>query len=106
MPASQSPQDAMERTDNYVSIENTYQGQLSAGIGGLPTYKTASVPASVNWGRKGDGELGMLDASLIFKAYHEIITWRKNSFLVPHGKTGRDFIDHITKQIHDWNNGT
>ena len=73
-PASQSPQDAMERTDNYTSIENTYQGQSSEAIGGLPPYKAASVPASVNWGCKGDGELRMLDASLIFKAYHEIIT--------------------------------
>ena len=70
------------------------------------TYKVASVPASVNWGRKGDGEMIMLDASLIVKAYNEIITWRKNSFLVPYGKTGRDFIDQITKHINDWNNGT
>ena len=30
----------------------------------------------------------------------------KNSFLVPYGKTGRAFIDQITKHIHDWNNGT
>ena len=48
----------------------------------------------------------MLDASLIVKAYNEIITWLKNSFLVPHGKTGRDFIDQITKHINDCNNGT
>ena len=48
----------------------------------------------------------MLDASLIFKAYNEIITWRKNSFLVPYGKTGRDFIDQTTKHIRDWNNET
>ena len=70
-------------------------------MGGLPPYKAASVPAFVNWGRKGDGEMIMLDASLIVKAYNEIITWRKNSFLVPYGKTGRDFIDQITKHIND-----
>ena len=79
---------------------------MPEAMGGLPPYKAASVPASVNWGRKGDGEMIMLDASLIVKAYNEIITWRKNSFLVPYGKTGRDFIDQITKHINDWNNGT
>ena len=29
-----------------------------------------------------------------------------NTFLVPYGKTGRDFIDQLTKHINDWNNGT
>ena len=91
----------MERTDDYVSIENTYQESPEA-IGGLPPYKAAAV----NWGRKGDGEMIMLDSSLIVKAFNEIITWRKYSFLVPYGKTGRDFIDQITKHINDWNNGT
>ena len=28
----------------------------------------------------------------------------KNTFLVPYGKTGRDFIDQLTKHIDDWNN--
>ena len=82
------------------------QDQLPEAIGGLPHYKAAGVPASVNWGRKGDGELIMPDASFIVEGYNEIITWRKNSFLVPCRKTGRDFIDQITKHIHDWNNGT
>ena len=37
-------------------------------------------------------------------AYNEVTTWRKNTFLVPYGKTGRDFIDQLTKHIDDWNN--
>ena len=63
----------MERADDYASIENTHQESPEA-MGGLPPYKAASVPASVNWGRKGDGEMIMLDASLIVKAHKEIIT--------------------------------
>ncbi|CAB4008847.1 Hypothetical predicted protein, partial [Paramuricea clavata] len=39
-------------------------------------------------------------------AYDEITTWRKNVFLVPYGKIGRDFIDQITMHINDWNSGS
>ena len=31
---------------------------------------------------------------------------KKNTFLVPYGKIGRDFIDQLSKHISDWNNGT
>jgi len=48
----------------------------------------------------------MLDASLIVKASNEIAAWQKNSFLVPYGKTGKVFVDQITKHINDWNSGT
>ena len=30
----------------------------------------------------------------------------KNTFLVPYGKTGREFIDKFTERINDWNNGS
>ena len=30
----------------------------------------------------------------------------KNTFLVPYGKIGRDFIDQLSKHINDWNNGS
>ena len=30
----------------------------------------------------------------------------KNTFLVPYGKVGRDFIDQLSKHINDWTNGT
>ena len=31
---------------------------------------------------------------------------KKNTFLVPYGKIGRDFIDQLSKHINDWNNDT
>ena len=45
-----------------------------------------------------------LTTATIDDAYNEVTTWRKNTFLVPYGKTGRDFIDQLTKHIDDWNN--
>ena len=48
-----------------------------------------------------------LNTSTIENAYDEITSWRKNTLiLVPYGKTGRDFIDQLTKHVNDWNNGT
>ena len=52
-----------------------------------------------------DGEIITINSSLIDRAYNEITTWRKNTFLVPYGKIGRDFIDQLSKHINDWNNG-
>lgn len=48
----------------------------------------------------------MLNPSAIDTAYNEITTWRKNTFLVPYGKTGRNFIEQFTKHFNDWNNKT
>ena len=45
-----------------------------------------------------------ITTATIDDAYNEVTTWRKNTFLVPYGKTGRDFIDQLTKHIDDWNN--
>ena len=45
-----------------------------------------------------------VNSSEIDKSYDKITAWRKNSFLVPCGKTGRDFIDQLTKHHNDWNN--
>ena len=45
-----------------------------------------------------------ITTATIDDAYNEVTKWRKNTFLVPYGKTGRDFIDQLTKLIDDWNN--
>ena len=45
-----------------------------------------------------------ITTATIDDAYNEVTTWRKKTFLVPYGKTGRDFIDQLTKLIDDWNN--
>ena len=45
-----------------------------------------------------------ITTATIDDAYNEVTTRRKNTFLVPYGKTGRDFINQLTKLIDDWNN--
>ena len=90
-------------TDNR--SENSSNKMLNDVPGCLPEYVEVNRPQLVNWNRNSDGEIITINSSLIDEAYTEITTWRKNTFLVPYGKTGRDFIDQLTKHIDDWNNG-
>ena len=60
----------------------------------------------INWGKRSDGNAIVISTSVITDAYNEIATWRKNVFLVPYGKVGRDFIDQVTLHINDWNSGS
>ena len=69
--------------------------------GCLPDYEPVSKPSSVYWGRKSDGAEIWLKTSA--HAYNKV-AWRKNAFLIPYGKIGRDFIDQVAKHISDWNN--
>ena len=85
--------------------ENLLQDHIEVP-GLLPSHEITSKPSYVHWGRRSDGVEIMLNTSSIDTAYNEITTWRKNTFLVPHGKTGRDFIEQLTKHINDWNNKT
>ena len=48
----------------------------------------------------------MIPTSIITDAYNEIVTWRKNVFLVPYGKIGREFIDQVTLHINEWNSSS
>ena len=58
------------------------------------------------WGQHGDGRTITVSSSTIDNAYYEISEWRKNTFLVPYRKVGREFIDKMTEDINDWNNGS
>ena len=64
------------------------------------------TPLIINWGRRADGSTITVYSSVITKAYDEITQWRKNTFLVPYGKVGREFIDQPMTHITDWNNAT
>ena len=57
------------------------------------------MPPIISWGRRADGTIITVDSSTIIKAYDEITQWRKNTFLVPYGKVGREFIDQLTQHI-------
>ena len=87
--------------------EQTEQGENNVSrLGCLPDYNTVYKPSVINWGKRSDGSAIAIPTSIITDAYNEISTWRKNVFLVPFGKVGRDFIDQITSHINDWNSGS
>ena len=72
--------------------------------GHLPDFSAVDMPSIVSWGRRADGTIITVNSSTIIKAYDEITQWRKNTFLVPYGKVGREFIDQLTQHITEWNN--
>jgi len=85
------------------AIDNALTNQLP---GRLPEYKALESPRPFNWGLSSDGRTITVKTSSTDSAYNDISQWHKNTFLVPYGKTGKDFIDQLTKHINNWNNGT
>ena len=82
-------------TDDVVS-------EARAGVhapGHLPNFSAIDMSSIVSWGRRVDGTIITVNLSTIIKAYDEITQWRKNTFLVPYGKVGREFIDQLTQHI-------
>ena len=87
--------------------EEIEQGENNVNRPGcLLDYNTVYKPFMINWGKRGDGSAIFIPTSIITDAYNEIATWRKNIFLLPYGKVGRDFIDQITLHINGWNSGS
>ena len=86
-----------------MSVESPPQDHFEMP-GCFPDYEPVSMRSSIYWGRKSDGADIWLNTTSIANAYNEVTTWRKNTFLVPYGKIGRDFIDQVAKHINDWNN--
>ena len=73
--------------------------------GYLPDFNAVDMPSIVSWGRRADGTIITVNLSPIIKAYEEI-TMVQNTFLVPYGKVGREFIDQLTQHIAEWNNAS
>ena len=70
----------------------------------LPEYNRIDIPASIEWGKSDNGFPILIQTSTVINAYDEIILWKKNVFLVPYGKIGREFIEQLTIHINQWNN--
>lgn len=82
------------------------RGNNDSVPGCLPEYFSTRKPSLINWGKRKDGSSIVIPSSIIIDAYDEIARWKKNVFLVPYGKIGRDFIDQVTSHINDWNNSS
>ena len=74
--------------------------------GSLPECNTLHTPSSFVWGQYDEGRSIIVNVSTIENTYDEISKWRKNTFLVPFGKTGKEFIDTLKELINKWNNGS
>ena len=92
---------------NQDNASESDTGQDNESVPGcLPDYLPTAEPSLINWGKRNDGSTIVLSSSTIINAYSEIVRWKKNVFLVPLGKIGRDFIDQVTSNINDWNNSS
>ena len=58
---------------------------------------TEQQAANISWGHHtGEDEI----LKVIRETYKEIIAWKKNLFLLPRGKVGRDFIIELTRLVN------
>ncbi|EDO37922.1 predicted protein [Nematostella vectensis] len=74
--------------------------------GCLPEHNIVNNPSMITWNTRNDGSAIVTPTSVVTDAYNEIVKWKKNVFLVPYGKIGREFIDQVTSHINDWNAGS
>lgn len=86
-------------------IEQNYLDNVSV-LGCLPEHNVVDKPTMITWGTRSDGSLTVIPTTIITDPYNEIVTWRKNVFRVPYGKTGKEFIDQVTSHINDWNSNS
>ena len=96
--SSQIPVDSTQ-SESILEDYNSYPGCL-------PEFNPVAKPNEIFWSIDSDGVPTIIPTSTITSTYNEIVTWKKNAFLVPYGRTGKDFIDELTSRINDWNIGT
>ena len=75
-------------------------------MGSLPECNTLHTPSSFVWGQYDEGRSIIVNVSTIENTYEEISKWCNNTFLVPFGKTGKEFIDTLKELINKWNNSS
>ena len=67
----------------------------------LPTF-TPIEGSNFRWGEQEGEDL----AETIRSAYYEVTTWRRNIFLVPSGKAGKEFVRELTRLINAYAQAT
>ena len=84
----QIPGDSPDQTaeQRNQTIEESEDNCPALGV--VPDYVSICKPETIKWGNHFDGSKIVLQTSVITDAYNEIVTGRKNVFLVPYGKTG------------------
>ena len=53
------------------------------------------------------GDLSIEDVNQVVNAtYEECVKWKRNLFMLPSGKIGKDYIDECIRLIHEWVNNS
>ena len=78
-------------TDHHPETNNS----LHPDIHVPPIQATPAV-----WGNHSAEDVKMI----INAIYEECVKWKKNLFLLPSGRIGKDFVDEMTRLIHEWIN--
>ena len=47
-----------------------------------------------------------ISSNTIGKIYYKVVFWHKNLFLLPSGFCGKNYIEEITKLLHEWIHGS
>ena len=81
----------------FVEGNRNIESEINSGL---------ETPSSFIWGQYDEGRSITVNVSTIENAYDEISKWRKNTFLVPFGKTEKEFMDTLKELINKWNNGS
>ena len=96
----------MQLREELQSDQSKHERLSDEVPGSLPKCNTLHTPSSFVWGQYNEGRSIIVNESTIENAYDEISKWRKNTFLVPFGKTGKEFINTLRERINKWNNGS
>ena len=79
----------------------TGNGNVNKLTGQLPAYKPRSAP-SFTWGDVN----GMEVEKELDSIYKEVVFWKKNLFLLPSGKVGKEFVAEMTRLVESFANAT
>ena len=80
------------RIDVYVLFTSKWDLLVKTIALGKTRISAISVPSTLMWDQHSDGKTKMSSSS-INGAYDEISKWRKNTFLIPYDKIGRESIE-------------
>ena len=88
----------MQLPEELQSDQSKHERLSDKVTGSLPECNTLHTSSSFVWGQYDEGRSIIVNVSTIENTYDVISKWRKNTFLVPFGKTGKEFIDTLRSQ--------
>ena len=86
------------RSNGQQQTRRSSRNEIQLSFGRLlPEFRASNEP-KFTWGTLSGAEM----AIEIENAYHKIVTWRRNVFLIPSGKAGKAFVVEIARLIRSY----